>query len=102
MNENRNPIGHLFRTVAFVFILLPTLAAPAIEKSAPPNIVFILADDLGYGSLSCYGANTNLVRTPNCDRLASQGIRFTDANTPASAALRLFASSIFGSQALIP
>jgi len=41
-----------------------------------PNIVFILADDLGYGDLSCYGQTT--WKTPNTDRLAAQGIRFTD------------------------
>ena len=48
----------------------------------PPNVVFILADDLGYGDTSCYGAK--LVQTPNIDRLASQGRRFTDVHTPAS------------------
>ncbi|MDW8310526.1 MAG: arylsulfatase [Verrucomicrobiales bacterium] len=58
-------------------------AAPA-PKSSNPNIVIILADDLGYGSLGCYGADTNLIRTPNCDRLAREGIRFTDAYAPAS------------------
>ena len=42
-----------------------------------PNVVFILADDLGWGDLSCYGRPD--YRTPNLDRLASQGIRFTDA-----------------------
>jgi len=47
-----------------------------------PNIVFILADDLGYGDLSCQGAN--LVNTPNIDRLAREGMRFTDAHSPSS------------------
>lgn len=48
-------------------------------KSGPsrPNVVFILADDLGWGDLSCYGRPD--YRTPNLDLLASQGIRFTDA-----------------------
>jgi arylsulfatase A len=59
------------------------LGAAPLEPSTP-NIVIILADDLGYGSLSCYGADTNLVRTPHCDRLAREGIRFTDAYAPAS------------------
>jgi len=62
----------------------PLAAAPAAARSAQPNIVFILADDLGWGSLGCYGANADLVRTPNCDRLAREGLRFTDANTPSS------------------
>jgi arylsulfatase A len=63
-------------------LLLTT--GPLTAAPAPPNIVFILADDLGWGSLGCYGANPDLVRTPNCDRLARQGLRFTDANTPCS------------------
>ncbi|TSA29595.1 MAG: arylsulfatase [Verrucomicrobiaceae bacterium] len=47
-----------------------------------PNIVVILADDLGYGDLSCYGAKK--ISTPNIDRLAKDGMRFTDAHAPAS------------------
>jgi arylsulfatase A len=62
----------------------PLAAAPAAAKTAPPNIVFILADDLGWGSLGCYGANPDLIRTPNCDRLAREGHRLNDANTPCS------------------
>ncbi len=56
------------------------------ERSAAPkpNIIVILADDLGWGSLNCYGAPKTLIRTPNCDRLANEGIRLTDANTPSS------------------
>src|SRR5882672_4710926 len=41
-----------------------------------PNIVFIIADDLGYGDLGCYGQKK--IRTPNLDRLASEGMRFTN------------------------
>src|SRR6267378_7734273 len=41
-----------------------------------PNIIFILADDLGYGDLGCYGQTK--IKTPNIDKLASEGIRFTD------------------------
>ncbi|MDO8541146.1 MAG: sulfatase-like hydrolase/transferase [Opitutaceae bacterium] len=47
-----------------------------------PNIVFILIDDLGYGDVGCYGATK--VKTPNVDRLAREGMRFTDAHTTAS------------------
>ncbi len=47
-----------------------------------PNIIFILADDLGYGDLSCYGATK--IKTPNCDKLAAQGVRFTDAHSPSA------------------
>lgn len=42
-----------------------------------------MADDLGYGSLNCYGANTSLVRTPNIDRLSKEGVRFMNAYSTA-------------------
>src|SRR5262249_17453306 len=42
----------------------------------PPNIIFILADDLGYGDLGCYGQTR--IKTPNIDKLAAEGMRFTD------------------------
>ena len=45
------------------------------QKEQPPNIIFILADDLGYGDLGCYGQQQ--IQTPNIDRLAQDGIRFT-------------------------
>lgn len=51
----------------------------AQEPSQKPNIIVINADDLGYGDLSCYGAT--LVRTPNIDRIATEGRRFTDAHS---------------------
>ena len=62
--------------------LLPVLAAclPALLSVAerkPPNIVFILADDLGQRDLGCYGSS--FYETPNLDRLAAEGARFTDA-----------------------
>jgi len=46
-----------------------------------PNIILILADDLGYGDVSCYNAQSK-IQTPNIDRLAKQGLRFTDAHSP--------------------
>ncbi len=48
-----------------------------------PNIVFILADDLGYGDVACYNPECK-VATPHIDRLAEQGIRFTDAHSPST------------------
>jgi arylsulfatase A len=53
---------------------LATLAAHAETK---PNIIFIMADDLGYAELGCYGQK--IIKTPHIDRLATEGIRFTDA-----------------------
>jgi arylsulfatase A-like enzyme len=56
--------------------------AVSLAAGEKPNIVFILADDIGYGDLGCYGAS--LVKTPVLDQLARDGCRFTDAHAPAS------------------
>lgn len=50
------------------------------EEPSTPNIIYILADDMGYGDVSCYNENSK-IKTPNIDKLASEGIRFTDAHT---------------------
>lgn len=51
-------------------------SASAAEQR-PPNIIVIIADDLGWGDLGCYGANSKAVKTPNVDKLAAEGLRFT-------------------------
>src|ERR1019366_3866765 len=53
-----------------------SLAAAPVR---PPNIVMIYADDLGYGDLGCYGSK---IRTPHLDRMAAEGIRFTQSIPP--------------------
>ena len=61
----------------FLGSALATLAAPTAHAADPlPNIVFIYADDMGYGDLGCYGGSLN---TPNLDRMAKEGMRFTHA-----------------------
>jgi arylsulfatase A-like enzyme len=70
----------MVRMFTLVAVLAFALAAPAADR--PPNVVLILADDVGYGDLGCYGATK--VKTPNLDRLAQQGLRFTDAHAPAA------------------
>ncbi len=64
------------------FLGTTLLAAGGLRANAArrPNIVLILADDLGYGDLACYGHPTH--RTPNLDRMANEGVRFTDFYTP--------------------
>ena len=54
-----------------------TLGVAAAVHAQRPNIVLIFADDMGYGDAACYG-DTNLVPMPNVDRLAAEGVRFTD------------------------
>lgn len=48
----------------------------AVETGPKPNIIFVMADDLGYGDLGCYGQKT--IKTPHIDRMAAEGMRFTD------------------------
>ena len=60
----------------------PAASAPQTEPKQP-NILIILADDLGYGDLSCYNHESK-VATPNLDALAARGMRFTDAHSPAT------------------
>ncbi len=69
-------------------VMLTLLGQVAIDRvaieahaSGPPNIVLILADDLGYGDVTCYNDQAK-VATPNIDRLAREGVRLTDAHSP--------------------
>ena len=77
----------------FILTLMSTVACTATAtnkapenttptKSKTPNVVFIYADDLGYGDLECYGAKN--VQTPNVNRLAKSGILFTNAHATAA------------------
>ncbi len=73
-------ISRLFRPALLalavvLLVVLPARAAAARATPAKPNVVFIFADDLGYGDLSCYGAKD--IKTPNIDRIAAEGTKFT-------------------------
>lgn len=67
-------------TLLLVLLLIPlaTLQAAPAHK---PNILIILADDLGYGDVQCYQPERGKIKTPQIDRLAAQGMRFTDGHT---------------------
>ena len=84
-------------------LLLAVIAGPATPlmaaetKSAAaqkPNIIFILADDLGYGDLGCYGQTK--IKTPNLDRMAAEGMRFTDYYSGAAVCSPARASLMLG------
>ena len=67
----------------FVLPLLLLIRPVATASEQPPNILLILADDLGYGDLSCYSSESK-IKTPHLDRLAALGMRFTDAHSPST------------------
>src|SRR6187402_1265822 len=71
------------KLLAILILLLFGAPCVAAESAEKPNIVIILADDYGWGSLGCYGADSRL-KTPNLDRLAKEGRRFTQAYAPGS------------------
>jgi arylsulfatase A len=75
-------IGKVMRFYASALFLGMILMGKAAATS-PPNIVFILADDLGYGDVACYNPQSQ-IPTPNLDQLAKEGMRFTDAHSPAT------------------
>lgn len=63
-------------------LLLVVVLSKAYSTSAKPNIILMIADDLGYGDLGCYGNTT--VKTPNIDSLAHDGVKLTQHLTAAS------------------
>ncbi len=69
------------RPLLIAMFTLIACVARAVESK--PNILFILADDLGYGDPGCYNADSK-IPTPNLDQLAREGMRFTDAHAPTS------------------
>lgn len=66
---------HLFFSSIVALSMMAWLAPVSAAAEQPPNIVYILADDLGYAELGCYGQTK--IKTPNVDRLAAEGLRFT-------------------------
>ncbi|MBK1825564.1 sulfatase family protein [Haloferula rosea] len=68
--------------LAGVLVILSLAASAETQREGKPNVIFILMDDMGYNDVSCYGATK--VKTPNIDRMAAEGIRFTDFHTAAS------------------
>ena len=72
-------VARIRKPIMGVLSLLLTAAASAVSPQpvkTKPNFIVILADDLGYGDLACYGSER--IKTPNIDRMATEGIKFTD------------------------
>ena len=69
--------------VCLGLLLIHTPENSQAYEAARPNIIVILADDLGYGDVSCYNPHSK-IQTPAIDRLAAEGMRFTDAHTPSA------------------
>lgn len=68
----------VFSGLAYAFLPV-SVWAQQVQK---PNVIVIMADDIGYGDLSCYGGKS--IHTPNVVKLANEGIRFTDAHAVAA------------------
>lgn len=67
-----------------IWLGLCLLGASLVQAAAPPNIVFIYADDMGYGDVQCLNPERGNILTPHMDKLAGEGMIFTDAHTSSS------------------
>ena len=79
-DDPERPCGRARKLYAVLIVACASMAAAADER---PNIVFILADDLGYTDIAPYGSEVN---TPTLSRLAEQGVRFANYHTAANCA----------------
>jgi arylsulfatase A len=80
MNMPKKP----FATLITALLLAPTATLQAGDAAVrKPNIVIMLVDDMGYGDPACYNPQSK-IPTPNIDRLAREGMRFTDAHARAA------------------
>ncbi len=73
-----------YRVLVSLILLLPTAVVLVAAEPQRPNIVFILADDLGYGDVHCLNPQRGKIKTPHLDRLASEGMTFSDAHSGSS------------------
>ena len=69
--------------LGFLAALLPLVVSAESKKAPKPNVVILLVDDMGYGDPKCFNTKSQL-KTPAIDRLAGEGMMFTDAHAPHS------------------
>ena len=75
----------VYSTVALVLLSLwPLVSQATAAEATRPNVIYIMADDMGTGDVECFGRDRCQVETPGFDRLASEGMMFTDAHAVAS------------------
>lgn len=79
-----NPRPSTKRIASLLALILGTHLAHALEAPTKPNVIYILCDDLGYGDVHCLNPQRGKIATPNADRLAAQGMIFTDAHSGSS------------------
>ena len=72
----------IIHTLCILISVLLPLGILGTDKTTKPNIVFLLADDMGYGDLGCFGSQ--VVQSPNIDKLASQGTKLTQCYSASS------------------
>lgn len=76
--------NYLLHVITIVLCFISVLANAKTKKDSKPNVIIIMADDMGYGDPKCYNPDSK-IPTPNMDKLSKQGMLFTDAHTAASA-----------------
>jgi arylsulfatase A len=75
----------LLPLILSLILCLAAIAPISCGAAEKPNIVYIICDDLGYGDIHCLAPETSKIPTPHTDRLASQGMVFTDAHSGSAA-----------------
>jgi arylsulfatase A-like enzyme len=76
--------NQFFKVILFAFLVGFIVSGPVLAESSAPNLIYILADDLGYGDVQCLNPERGKVLTPHMDQLASEGMHFTDAHSSSS------------------
>lgn len=84
MNLNRNPLRRVFSVSLLLLAAAVSAYAGPPASATRPNIVYILADDLGYGDVHALNPERGKIATPNLDRLCAQGMAFTDCHASSS------------------
>src|SRR6204780_3654086 len=86
MSFDRNVPKRLgaFAPALMLLVFLPRLASQALAQEKKPNIIFIMGDDIGWSNIGVYNQGIMAGRTPNLDKLATEGMRFTDYYAEAS------------------